>query len=422
MSIELHTLPNGLRVVSEPMNGLQSVSVGIWVGTGGRHERLHQNGIAHFLEHMAFKGTGRRTALQIAEQIENVGSEINAYTSREVTAYFARVLEQDLPLAVDILGDIVLDPVFDAREIETERGVILQEIGQVLDTPDDVLFDWLQDAAYPDQPIGRAILGTPERVRSFGAADFRAFMSAHYRPERMVLAAAGAVNHDALVRLAETAFGHLDRAVGDAAPPPAAVFKGGAQNRTAPLEQAHVALAFEQPGYRDRAVYPARVFAVALGGGMSSRLFQELREKRGLCYAVSAQLSSYCDTGLLTIYSGTGEHDVAHLVEVTIDQLKHSATDMSEAEVARARAQIKAGMLMGLESPSARAERLAHMVRVWGRVPELSEAIEKIDAVDVAAVRAHAAALCNRARPALASHGPVAAMPDIGWIAERMCG
>ena len=207
--VRITTLPNGLRVASRLMPGLHSASVGVWVGAGGRDERADQNGIAHFLEHMAFKGTARRTALQIAETIEDVGGYINAYTSRDVTAYYARVLSADVPLALDVIGDILLNSTFDPREIEVERGVILQEIGQALDTPDDVIFDWLQEAAYPDQPMGRTILGPAERVSHFSRDDLSGFIGEHYGPERMIVSAAGAVDHDRVLRQVEAIFGHL---------------------------------------------------------------------------------------------------------------------------------------------------------------------------------------------------------------------
>ncbi|WP_281826018.1 M16 family metallopeptidase [Jannaschia rubra] len=417
MTTRLHRLPNGFRIVTEHMPGLQSAAVGVWVGAGGRHEAMEQNGIAHFLEHMAFKGTSRRSALQIAEQIEDVGGYINAYTSREVTAYYARVLAGDVPLATDLIADIVLNPVFDPREIEIERGVILQEIGQALDTPDDIIFDWLQEAAYPEQPIGRTILGPTERVSAFTADDLRHFTRQNYGPGQMILAAAGAVDHDAIVRMAEDLFGHLPaRPQADAAP---GLFRGGEFRQIRDLEQAHFALGFDQPGYRDDEIYTAQVFAGVLGGGMSSRLFQEAREKRGLCYTIFASVGACSDTGMLTIYAGTGGNDVASLANLTIDELKRAADDMTEAEVARARAQMKSGMLMGLESPSSRAERLARVVAIWDRVPPLSEAIAHIDAVDAARVRDHAARL-RTATPALALYGPVSDAPEAAALKARL--
>jgi len=287
VTVQLHTLSNGLRIVTEHMPGLKSASVGVWINAGGRHERIEQNGIAHFLEHMAFKGTARRTALQIAEAIEDVGGYINAYTSRETTAYYARVLENDVPLALDVIADIVMNPAFEQSEIEVERGVILQEIGQVLDTPDDIVFDWLQEVAYPDQPLGRSILGPSERVSKFGRDDLSAFVAERYGPAEMILSAAGAVDHDAIVMAAEKLFGHRAAQPGRAYDP--AVFQGGERRESRELEQVHFALALESPDYCHPDFYAAQIYSSALGGGMSSRLFQEAREKRGLCYSIFAQ-------------------------------------------------------------------------------------------------------------------------------------
>ena len=417
MTLRLTTLPNGFRIVTEHMPGLKSASVGVWVTAGGRHERPEQNGIAHFLEHMAFKGTKTRTALQIAEAVEDVGGYINAYTSREMTAYYARVLEGDVPLALDVIADIVLNPVFDRREIEVERGVILQEIGQALDTPDDVIFDWLQEASYPDQPFGRTILGPTERVSSFSRGDLTRFVAEHYGPDQMILSAAGGVDHDRIVAQATGIFGGL-RAVGSTLIQPAA-FSGGERREVKDLEQVHFALAFEAPGYREAGVYAAQVYATALGGGMSSRLFQKIREERGLCYSIFAQSAAYEDTGQITLYAGTSEDEIGELTALTLDELKRSAEDMTQAEVSRARAQLKAGMLMGLESPSSRAERSARLLAIWGRVPDVDEAVEKIDAVELADVLRYAGVL-TQAKSALALYGPVAGAPGLEAIRDRL--
>ena len=416
--IELTTLPNGLRIVTERMPGLASASVGVWVLAGGRHERLEQNGIAHFLEHMAFKGTKTRTALQIAEAIEDVGGYINAYTSREATAYYARVLKADVGLALDVISDIVLNSVFDAREIEVERHVILQEIGQALDTPDDIIFDWLQEAAYPDQAMGRTILGPSENIARFGRADFERFVAEHYGPDQMILSAAGAVDHAAIVKQAERLFGHL-RPIGAPAVQ-LARWSGNERRELKDLEQVHFALAFEGPGYRDADLYTAQVYATALGGGMSSRLFQKIREERGLCYSIFAQAGAYDDTGMITIYAGTSGEEVADLCGLTIDELKRAAEDMTEAEVARARAQMKAGMLMGLESPSSRAERMARNLAIWGRVPGLDEVSTLIDGVTVEAVRSYAGRMIAQDRTALALYGPAEAAPDLAGLRRRL--
>ena len=382
MSLQQHRLANGFRIVTEHMPGLASASIGIWVNAGGRHETPKQNGIAHFLEHMAFKGTAKRSALQIAEAIEDVGGYINAYTSREVTAYYARVLEADVPLALDVIGDILLNPSFDKNEIEIERGVILQEIGQ-----------------------------------AFTRKDLAKFVAQHYGPEEMILSAAGAVDHDSIVKLAEEMFGGM-------VPTPAfklapAKFRGGEVRQVKDLEQAHFALAFESPGYRDEEIYVAQIYASALGGGMSSRLFQEVRENRGLCYSIFAQAGAYDDTGMMTVYAGTSGDQVAELSQITIDEMKRAASDMNPAEVARARAQMKAGLLMGLESPSSRAERLARLVQIWDRVPPLEETIARIDAVTTGDVREFAEHIAATAPAALALYGPVDTAPTLDALQER---
>jgi len=417
MTVALTTLGNGLRIVSERMPGLESVALGIWIEAGTRHETAPENGIAHFLEHMAFKGTERRSALDIAEQIEDVGGQLNAYTSRERTAYFARVLPEDLPLALDILADILRAPALAETEIELERGVILQEIGEVLDTPDDVIFDWLQETAFPDQPMGRAILGPPERVQGFGAGDLRRFIASHYNPGRMILSAAGAVDHDELVRRAEGLFADMAaRPVGAGEP---ARYRGGEHRVERGLEQAHLALALPAPGYRDPDYYAAQILSVALGGGMSSRLFQEARERRGLCYTIFAQAAAWADSGLMMVYAGTGEAAIAELCDLTAAELNRAAGDLTEAEIARARAQTKAGLVMGLESPAARAERMAATLAIWGRVPTIAETIAHIEAVDRDAARAAAARIVSGA-PSLALYGPVAPAPSLEGLTRRL--
>ncbi|SHK95203.1 Predicted Zn-dependent peptidase [Roseovarius marisflavi] len=417
MSVQLTTLPNGFRIVTEHMPGLQSAAIGVWVLAGARNERADQNGIAHFLEHMAFKGTKRRSALEIAEAIEDVGGYINAYTSREVTAYYVRVLKEDVPLGLDVVADILRNPVFDTREIEVERGVILQEIGQAADTPDDIIFDWLQEEAYPDHPLGRTILGAEERVRGFARPDLEGFVDQYYRPGQMILSAAGAVDHDELVRMASDMFG--DMVPSSVIEPPLAKFQGGEARHVKDLEQAHFALAFESPNYADPDIYTTQIYASALGGSMSSRLFQEIREKRGLCYTIYAQAGAYADTGMMTIYAGTSADQLGDLAGITIDEMKRAADDMSAPEVERARAQMKAGLLMGLESPSNRAERLARMLQIWGRVPELDEVVGRIDAVTLDDVRRIAEATVERAPSALALYGPVENAPTLIGLNER---
>jgi len=395
-NVRITTLDNGFRIVSENMPGLKSASLGVWVSAGCRNESPKQNGIAHFLEHMAFKGTKKRNALEIAQAIEDVGGYINAYTSREMTAYYVRVLEDDVPLALDVISDIVLNSVFDAKELEIERGVILQEIGQSLDTPDDIIFDWLQDKAYPNQ---------------------QNFVNEHYGPEQMVLSAAGSVDHDALVEEAQILFGGLRRT--PKLLNEASKFIGGEVRVVKDLEQAHFALSFESASYLDDKIYTAQIYATALGGGMSSRLFQEIREKRGLCYSIYASAGAFADSGMMTIYSGTSSDDISGLANITIDEIKRSAADMTDEEVARSRAQMKAGMLMGLEGASSRCERLARTILIFNRVPDLDEIVRKIDAVNATHVKEFAKNLCESSI-AYALYGPVKDAPNVNDLEKRL--
>ena len=418
LTSRLHTLPNGFRVVTENMPGLESATVGVWVSAGGRHETVEQNGIAHFLEHMAFKGTKNRSALDIAEQIESVGGYINAYTSREMTAYYTRVLKKDVGLAVDVIGDILQNPILDDEEIQIERGVIIQEIGMALDTPDDVIFDWLQETAFSNQPLGRTILGPVERVSNFSKKDLTEFISKHYSPERLILSAAGAVDHDQIVRLAEKIFSDLP--IIKEQKTQTAKFSNGHKKVVKNLEQAHFAMGLEACGYKHEDFYIAQTFSSLFGGGMSSRLFQEVREKRGLCYSIFSQLAAYSDVGLFTIYTGTSEQSVASISDIIVDELKRVSDDLEAKEVDRARIQMKAGLLMGLESSSARAERLARLVSIWGKVPDLNETIEKIDSVDIKKVRAFSEKLVSNKRIAVTAYGPVEKVRSFGEIQDRM--
>ncbi|MBT4019706.1 MAG: insulinase family protein [Alphaproteobacteria bacterium] len=385
MSVKITTLENGLRIATDPMADLQTAAVGVWVDVGARNEDAEQNGISHVLEHMAFKGTERRNALQIAEEIEAVGGHLNAYTSREQTAYFARILKDDLPLAVDILADILQHSTFATEELERERTVIIQEIGQTKDTPDDLVFEYFQQAAYPDQPLGRSILGTEEKVAGFARATLRDYMGSHYRGPGMVLAAAGGVDHDQLVDLATKAFDKLPSDRGHQLSK--AQYQGGEHFEERSLEQVHYLMGFEGLAYDDDDFYAAQILATVLGGGMSSRLFQEIRERRGLAYSVFAFSSSYVDSGNFGVYAGTAQGDVEELVPVLCDEINRASQDINDQETSRARAQHKAGIMMGLEAAGARAEHLGRQLHVFGRVISPAELVEEIDKVDAAALR-----------------------------------
>jgi predicted Zn-dependent peptidase len=413
----ISTLPNGLRVVTDQMSGVETASLGIWVDVGTRNEPKEVNGVAHLLEHMAFKGTRRRSARAIAEAIENVGGHLNAYTSREHTAYYARVLKDDVPLGVDLLADILQNSVFDAEELERERTVILQEIGQALDTPDDLIFDRFQEQAYPDQGLGRPVLGQAEIIRTIKREKIAHYMATHYGASRMVLSAAGAVDHDRMVELAAESFGGLaDRPV--AAPEPAR-YLGGDQRDAKDLEQVHLVLGFPSVGYADPDYYAVSMLATLLGGGMSSRLFQEVREKRGLVYTIYSFAASYEDGGLFGVYAGTGEDEVTELIPVLCDELVGTADSLTEAEILRTRAQLKASLLMGLESSSSRAEHFANQMLIYGRPLSTAEMVAKIDAVDQATI-AGAARRIFAAAPTLAALGPIGKVESYERIAERL--
>jgi len=418
MSVEVTRLPTGLTVVTDAMPHLETASLGIWVGAGSRDEEPDEHGISHLLEHMAFKGTTRRSARQIAEEIEAVGGDINAATSVETTAYYARVLRNDLPLALDVLSDILSDPTFDPAELAREQNVIIQEIGACEDTPDDLVFEYLQQTAFPGQPVGRSILGTPATVRAFNPKKLRSYLSRNYRGPDMVVAAAGAVDHTVVVAEAERRFAGFN---GPAAPvPQPARFGGGARIESRELEQVHIALALQGVPQRDPALHSLQVFTNVLGGGMSSRLFQEVREERGLCYAIYSFHVPYFDTGMFGLYAGTDAADVSDLMQVVVEQIAGTAETLSEAEVARAKAQMKTGLLMALESSGARIEQLARQMLAYGRPIPLAEIVGKIDAVTVESARAAGRDLMRRGRPALAALGPGNGLESAATIAESL--
>lgn len=418
MSVKVTRLSSGLSVVTDRMAHLETASLGIWVGSGSRNEMPDEHGISHLLEHMAFKGTRRRTARQIAETIEAVGGDLNAATSVESTGYFARVLKADVPLALDVLSDILSEPTFDADELRREQNVIVQEIGATEDAPDDLVFDRLQETAFPKQSVGRSILGTPDTVRSFNPSKLRGYLGRNYRAPDMVLAAAGAVDHEAVVADAEKRFAAF---TGPAAPrPESARFGGGTRVESRDLEQVHIAMALEGLPVRDDQLYSLQVFTSVLGGGMSSRLFQEVREARGLCYAIHAFHMPYSDTGLFALYAGTDESDAPELMRVVIDQLGNATETLNDAEVNRAKAQMKAGLLMALESSEARVGQLARQMLAYGRPLNVDEIVAKVDAVTVNSARAAGMALISRAKPAIAALGPGTRLASTAAIAESL--
>jgi predicted Zn-dependent peptidase len=409
----LSVLPNGIRVISEAMPRVHTLAVGAWVDVGARYEPAEANGVAHLLEHMAFKGTATRSAKAIAEEIESVGGSLNAYTSRDHTAYYARALADDLPLAVDLIGDILQRSTIEPEELEKERHVVLQEIGQVNDTPDDLIGDLFQAAAYPDQPMGRSILGPEAIVAGMSREALLGYMHRHYAPARIVVAAAGKVEHERLVDLVGEAFRDLPPRPPE--PPEPARYGGGRHlDRRKDLEQVHLCAGVEAFSHADPDHFALLVFSTALGGGMSSRLFQEARENRGLCYSIGTFTASHADTGLLGIDAGTAAADVPELVRVIESEAAALAAHPDPGEIRRAKAQLKAGLLMSLESCHAVCSELALQLLCFGRRMPTAEVLAKLDAVDEAAIRRVGRRLFGEGRPVtLAAIGPLKRLPEI---------
>jgi predicted Zn-dependent peptidase len=410
-------LDSGLKVVTDPMETVETLSLGVWVDAGTRHEPAEVNGVSHLLEHMAFKGTRRRSAQDIAEEMDAVGGHLNAYTARDHTAYYAKVLKEDGALALDIIADILQHSTLDAEELAREQAVVVQEINQAIDQPDDIIFDHFQATAYPDQPLGRAVLGTEELVRSMSRDTVLGYMRGHYSAPRMVLSASGRVDHEALVEAAGSAFADLPPH--HQAPTSTARYVGGDFREERDLEQVHVVVGFDGVAYDDPDYYSASVLSTLLGGGMSSRLFQEVREKRGLVYSIYSFASSYADGGLFGVYAGTGEDEVAELIPVMCDEIVKVTQGITEPEVLRARAQLKASILMSLESTTSRCEQLARQVVIYGRPIPVAEVVAKVEAI-TAADCARVAKRLFTGQPTVAAIGPLGQVEDFGKIADRL--
>jgi len=417
LDIKQSKLSNGMVVITDHMPSVETVSLGVWVNAGTRHEAAEINGISHLLEHMAFKGTERRTAQAIAEEIEAVGGLLNAYTSRDHTAYYAKILKEDTGLGVDILADILQHSSLDPDELAREQAVVVQEISQAIDTPDDIIFDHFQATAFPHQAVGRPVLGTAELVRSFSRKTVAGYMRDHYGAGTMILAAAGNLNHDAIVAEAERHFAGLAPARAGAEEP--ARYQGGDYREERDLEQVHVVLGFDGVAYEDPDYYAMSVLSGLLGGGMSSRLFQEVRERRGLAYSVYSFSQSLSDGGLFSIYAGTGADESAEVVPVICEEVRKVMRSVTAEEVRRSRAQIKAGILMGLESTNARCEQLARQLMVHGRILSIEEVVAKIEAVDEAAVVKVANRLFTTP-PTFAAIGPLEHVADYASIRESL--
>jgi predicted Zn-dependent peptidase len=417
MSVEVTRLANGLHVVTHHMPHIETVALGIWVKAGARDEQPDENGIAHFLEHMAFKGTVLRTAQQIAEEIENSGGEINAATGMETTTYYARVLKNDWRSALDILADIFLNSVLEPDELERERDVILQEIAAAKDQPDDLVFELAQAASYGDHPLGRSILGPASIIESVTREQMLAWRNRNYWASRIVVSAAGNINHETLADAVQSLFGDVPQGHTPQRMPPS--FVHAAQTEQKPLDQTHIVLTFPAPNYRDPRIYQMQVLSSILGGGMSSRLFQDVREKRGLCYSVFSFGTSYEDVGQLGVYAATSPENTSELVTVTTDVMLSMMDFVTEKEVARAKAQLKASLVMNLENASSRADQIARQFLAFGEIPEMHTLISRIEAVSADQVRLLAQAIFSGNQPSLSAVGQLAQLGSHAAIAAR---
>ena len=383
--MRLTTLDSGLRVASHAMPGLQTAAVGLFADVGSRHEPASVNGIAHLFEHMVFKGAGGRSAREISEAIEDVGGDLNACTERDGTSFTATIMAEHLPLAVELIADLVQRPHFTPAELEREKEVVLQELGEARDTPGDIIFDNLWSAAFGDQPIGRSILGDEESVRRVTVDNLHAWRSEQYRTGSLILAAAGKVDHDRLVALAGQRFADLPE--GRLADPAPAHFTGGINTNRQSSEQAHLTLAFPAPAIRDPDYYAARLFVDIVGGGASSRLFQQVREDRGLAYSINSALQPYEDVALFYVYAATARREAAAAARLIEQVIAETAQDATQRELDRVRTQSRAGLLMSLETPWGQANYLARVLTSWGRLVDPAEVTAQIAAVTLDEVR-----------------------------------
>ncbi len=414
---KITTLENGLRIVTQEMLSLETVAMGIWNFVGGRDEIESNNGVAHLLEHMAFKGTKTKSALEIAETIENVGGDINAYTSKEITAYYVKLIAEDLPLGINILSDILQNSIFAEDELNRERGVILQEIGMYLDSPDEMIFDYWQEKAFANQPFGRSILGKTDIIKNISRDEVKNFMASHYNPNKMVISAAGKVDHEKFVDAIQASCTNLPN--GKTKNREKAIYSAGEYREQKKLEQIHLLIGFEGIDYHNEDYYSLLIFSSLLGGGMSSRLFQEIREKRGLVYGISSFCSSYSDTGIFGIYSGTGDSQIQELIPILCEQLNNTPDTITEKEINRGKAQLKTSLMMGRESAFRRCEIAARQLLVFDRLIEPKEILNKIDQVNINTVRNISKKILTKPMT-ISSIGPIEKLEKLENIQSRL--
>ncbi|MDE1901451.1 MAG: insulinase family protein [Alphaproteobacteria bacterium] len=417
MAVEITTLENGLRIATDTMPDAESVVVGAWVGVGTRHEKAKANGVAHLVEHMMFKGTKKRSAYELSAAIENKGGSVNAYTTREETAYYARVLPEETANAVDIIADMLRHSVFDAGELDRERQVIIQEIGRSLDTPEDYADDLFYECALPGQKIGRPVLGSAKIIASLPRAEITGYVASHYNAANMVVVAAGKIAHADFVALAKKHFATLPRGKKPAVDK--ARVSGGESRHDKDIEQVHIYMGFGGPHAHAQARYPAQILSAILGGGAASRLFQEVREKRGLVYTIYTSHAAFSDAGLFQVYAGTDPERLREFIPVVCRELRAVTRKITHDELARAKSQLRADILMGRESVMRRAEMLGHQMLAFGKPSRTERVLQKIDAVTGDDVRALAATMFARP-PVLAALGPLARLESYDKIRARL--
>tara|TARA_Y100000590_G_scaffold119088_1_gene136299 strand:+ start:1632 stop:2885 length:1254 start_codon:yes stop_codon:yes gene_type:complete len=413
---KLTTLDNGLRIVSHQMQSVKSVAFGVFNNVGSRDEIAEINGSAHFLEHMAFKGTKKRNALEIAKTIDDVGGAINAYTSEEVTAYYSILMSEHLHVGVDIITDILQNSIFESKEFETERGVILQEIGMYLDTPLRMVHDYWQKTAFPDQPIGRLILGKKEIIKSIEREKIIEFMQNNYNSKKMIFSAAGKVNHEEFVEMVKNSISNLPN--GKLNKRSKALYHGGEYREQKDLEQIHMVLGFMGTDYYDEDFEALQVYSTLMGTGMSSRLFQEIREKRGLVYSIHSDADSYSDTGTFQVIAGTGKNEIKELLPVLCDELSNSITNLTEDEIKRAKAQIKSGIVMSMESSSSNAGSSAYQLIKYNKLIDIDQRIKKINDVTKDSIEKIVSKVF-KSQPTIASIGPIQNLEELDKIKKR---
>ena len=403
MSVEFKILDNGMSIINDQID-IESASIGVWIGAGSSNEKKDECGIAHMLEHMAFKGTKNRNAETIAREIEDVGGDINAYTSKEVTAYYLKVLKENAELGIEILSDIIKNSTFPKEEIERERGVIISEIGQSYDSPEDRVFENFTKTAFKNQPMGRPILGTKETVSSFQKSNFKLFLNSNYTPENMVVSMSGNLNKDKFFKIVEERFSDIKN--NNKPEKVNSEWTTGFIAEDRDLEQTQLVFGVEGLKNIDINRFSLRALSIILGGGMSSRLFQEIREKKGLCYSIFSFTQMQNSSGVFGFYAGTSPKDVDYLLESSLKELKKIKKFISAEELNRAKAQMKSGFIMAHESNSSRSEYFAKNMINFGKIIGADEVIASIEKISTNSIYDLCDKLLTSANPVLSVIGP----------------